>query len=71
MAGWSGVRVSAGTGNMSLPRPDRLWVPPPASSPVGTGGSFSGVKLPRCEADQSPASSAGVKNAWSYTSTPQ
>jgi hypothetical protein len=30
-----------------------------------------GVKRPGREADQSPASSAEVKNAWSYTSTPQ
>jgi hypothetical protein len=30
-----------------------------------------GVKRPEREADNSPPSSAGVKNAWSYTSTPQ
>jgi hypothetical protein len=29
-----------------------------------------GVKRPRREADHSPPSSAEVKNAWSYTSTP-
>jgi hypothetical protein len=34
-------------------------------------GSLSpGVKRPRHEADHSPSTSAGVKNAWSYTSTP-
>jgi hypothetical protein len=30
-----------------------------------------GVKRPRREADYSPPSNAEVKNAWSYTSTPQ
>jgi hypothetical protein len=30
----------------------------------------SGVKRPRREADHPPQSSAGIKNAWSYTSTP-
>jgi hypothetical protein len=30
-----------------------------------------GVKRPECEADHSPPSSVEVKNAWSYTSTPQ
>jgi len=35
-------------------------------------GVFSlGVKQPGCEANQSPPSSAKVKNAWSFTSTPQ
>jgi len=37
----------------------------PTSYPTGSGGS-SGR-----EADNSPPSGAGVKNAWSYTSTPQ
>jgi hypothetical protein len=30
-----------------------------------------GVNQPVCKADHSPPSSADVKNAWSYTSTPQ
>jgi hypothetical protein len=42
----------------------------PVSYPMGTGGSFLGVKRPGREADHSPSSSAEVKNAWSYTSTP-
>jgi len=42
----------------------------PASHPMGTGDSFPGVKRTGREADRSPPSSAGVKNAWSYTSTP-
>jgi hypothetical protein len=41
----------------------------PASYPLGTRGSFPGVKQLGCEADHSPPSSAEVKNAWSYTST--
>jgi hypothetical protein len=35
-----------------------------------TEAPSSGVKRPRREADLSPQSSAEVKNAWSYTSTP-
>jgi hypothetical protein len=42
----------------------------PVSYPVGSGGSFPGVKRPGREADHSPPSSAEVKNAWRYTSTP-
>jgi hypothetical protein len=43
-------------------RPPIQWVP----------GTLSlGVKRPECEADHSPATSAEVKNAWSYTSTPK
>jgi hypothetical protein len=43
----------------------------PASYPMGTKVSFLGVKRPGREADQSPPSSAEVKNTWGYTSTPQ
>jgi hypothetical protein len=39
----------------------------PASFPVGTGGSSSGVKWQKGETDHSPPSSADVKNAWRYT----
>jgi hypothetical protein len=42
----------------------------PASYPMGTSGSFTGVKQPGCEADHPSLSSDDVKNAWSYTSTP-
>jgi len=47
----------------SPPRPERLlgWVP---------GALTPGVKRPGCEADLLPPSSAEVKNAWSYTSSP-
>jgi hypothetical protein len=34
-------------------------------------GAFPGIKRPGREADHSPPSNAEVKNAWSYTSTPQ
>jgi hypothetical protein len=42
----------------------------PASYPMSTRGFSLGVKRPKREADHSPPSSAEVKNAWSYTSTP-
>jgi len=42
-----------------------------ASHPVGTGGSFLGVKRSGREADHQPRSRAEVKNEWSYTSTPK
>jgi hypothetical protein len=43
-------------------QPPIQWVP---------GALSLGVKRPVREADHSPPSSAEVKNAWSYTSTPQ
>jgi hypothetical protein len=42
-------------------QPPTQWVP---------GALSLGVKRPGSEADHSPPSSAEVKNAWSYTSTP-
>jgi hypothetical protein len=42
----------------------------PVSCLVGTGGSFPGLKCPRCESDNSPESSVEVKNPWSCQSTP-
>jgi len=38
---------------------------------MDTGGFLIGVKRPEREPDYSPPSSAGVKNAWTYNSTPQ
>jgi hypothetical protein len=35
-----------------------------ASYPMGTRGSFLGVKRPVSEADHSPSSSVEVRNAW-------
>jgi hypothetical protein len=43
----------------------------PASYPMGTKGFFPGGKAAEREAHHSPPSTAEVKNAWSYTSTPQ
>jgi hypothetical protein len=54
----------------SPPRPDRIWISPNLLS-SGYQSSSLGLKRPVCEADHSPPSSAEVKNAWSYTSTPQ
>jgi hypothetical protein len=41
----------------------------PTSYPMGNEGSFTGVKRPGREADQSAPSSAEVKKMWIYTST--
>jgi hypothetical protein len=38
--------------------------------PMGTGGSFPGVKRQGRETDHSPSTSAEVKKTWIYTSTP-
>jgi hypothetical protein len=49
---------------------DRSWGPP---SPYqrDTGGAFpQGVKRPGLEADYQPPTSAEVKKAWIYLSTP-
>jgi hypothetical protein len=51
------------------PRPDRLWGHPD-TYPIGTKGSFMGVKRAEREADHSPPPSAQVKNGWSYISAP-
>jgi hypothetical protein len=68
----SRVRFPEGAGNFSLHHcvHNDSGVHP-ASYPMGTTGSFPGGKAARHEADHSPPSSAKVKNAWSYTSTPQ
>jgi hypothetical protein len=58
-------RVPGGSGNF-FPSPPR----PPASYQWVPAALSLGVKRLRCEADHSPISSAEVKNAWSYTSTP-
>jgi hypothetical protein len=42
----------------------------PASYKIGTRGSFPGCKAAGREADHSLPSSAEVKNAWNYNSTP-
>jgi hypothetical protein len=41
----------------------------PTSYPMGTGGSFPGVKRQGRETDHSPPVTAEVKKIWIYTST--
>jgi len=48
--------------HLGLTQPPVQWV---------LGAFTPRVKRPVCEADQSPAFSAKVKNAWRYTSIPQ
>jgi hypothetical protein len=58
----SRVRFPAGAGNFSLHHRDQNGSGAhPASYPMGTRGSFLGVKQPGREADHSPPSSAEVK----------
>jgi hypothetical protein len=58
----SRVRFPAGAGNFFLHhRVQNGSGVHPASYPVGTRGSFPGVKRPGREADHSPPSSAEVK----------
>jgi hypothetical protein len=58
----SRVRFPAGAENFSLHhRVQNSSEAHPASYPMGTRGSFSGVKWPRREADHLPPSSAEVK----------
>jgi hypothetical protein len=65
------VRFLAGAGNFSLhPRVQNSSGAHTASYPRNTRGSFPGIKRWGREADHSPPSSAEVKYAWSYTSTP-
>jgi hypothetical protein len=67
----SRVRFPVGAGNFSLHHcVQNGSAAHPASYPMGTRGSFPGVKQQGCEADHSPPSSAEVRNTWSYTSTP-
>jgi hypothetical protein len=66
------VRFPAGAGNFSLHhRVQNGSGAYPDSYPMGTTGYFLGEKWPGREFDHSPTSSAEVKNAWSYISTPQ
>jgi hypothetical protein len=65
------VRFPTGAGNFSVHhRVQNGSGTHPGSYSVGTGGTFPGVKRLGREADHSSPSSAEVKNAWSYTSTP-
>jgi hypothetical protein len=70
--GWWGVQVPEGAGNFSLHHHFQTSSGAhPASCPVGIRGPLPGERLPRRETDDSPPSSVKVRNAWSYTSTPQ
>jgi len=62
--GINGTRTLYGTAHRILgpTQPPIQWV---------LGAFTLGVKWPGREADQSPPSSAEVRNAWIYTSTPQ
>jgi hypothetical protein len=66
------VRFPAGAGNFSLHHRVQNGSGSPSQPPIHwVPGSLSlGVKRPGREVDLSPPSSAEVKNAWSYTSTP-
>jgi hypothetical protein len=69
--GRSGVRVPAGDGNFSLRHSAQNGSGDhPPSCPMGTRGSFLGVKWSVSETDYSHPSSTEVKNAWRYNSTP-
>jgi hypothetical protein len=58
----SGVQFPAGAGNVSLNHCVQNGSGAhPASYPMGTRGSFLGVKRPEREADHSPPSSADIK----------
>jgi hypothetical protein len=68
----SGVRFPVGAGNLSLHHcVQNCSGAHRASCPMGTRGSFPGVKRPGREADQSLHLVLRSKNEWSYTSTPQ
>jgi len=51
-------------------RPDRLWGPPNLQSNGNQGALSLGIQRLGREADYSPPSSAEIRNAWGYTSTP-
>jgi len=57
-----GWKFFSSTSCLMTTQPSIQWVP---------GALSLGVKWPGREADHTPQSSAEVKNAWSYTSTPQ
>jgi hypothetical protein len=66
------VRFPAGAGNFLFTTASRTALGPTQPPNSWVPGVLSlGVKRPDREADHSPPSSTDVKNAWSYTSTPQ
>jgi hypothetical protein len=71
-SGWSGVRFPVGTGNFLFTTASRSTLGP-TQPPIEwvTGDRFLRVKRLGHEADHSPPSSAGIRNTWGYTYTPQ
>jgi hypothetical protein len=68
----SEIRFPAGTGNLSLHnRVQTVLGPTPPHIQWKPGALSLGIKQPVREADHLPPSSAKVKNAWSYNSTPK
>jgi hypothetical protein len=71
-AGWLGIQAPLGAGNFSPHhRVQTGSGAHPASNPIGTRGSFPGGKAADAWSWPLTPSSAEVKNAWLYTSTPQ
>jgi hypothetical protein len=67
----TGVRYPTGAGIFLLATASRPALGPTQPRIICILGAFSSeVKRPGCEADHPPPSSAEVKNAWHYTSTP-
>jgi hypothetical protein len=65
------VRFPEGAGNFFFTTVSRMALGPTQPPIQWVPGALSlGIKRPGREADHSPPSSAEVKNAWSYTSTP-
>jgi hypothetical protein len=67
----TGVQFPAGAGFFLLATAFRSGLGPTLPPVQWVSGFYSArLKRPRREADHPPPSSAEVKNAWSYTSTP-
>jgi hypothetical protein len=72
LAGWSGFESRQRPGIFFFTTASRPALGPTQPPVQLVPGALSlGVKRPGREHDHSPPSSAEVKNAWSYTSTPQ
>jgi hypothetical protein len=67
--GGIGVRFPAGADISFFPTPSRPARGLIVSYLMNIGVLSPGVKLPGLKADNSPISSAVVKNAWDYTAT--
>jgi hypothetical protein len=66
------LKLTAGLGTFLFTTVSRTVLGPTHRPIQWVPGSLSlAMKRPVCEANHSPSSSAEVKNAWSYTATPQ